>query len=77
ERQAAELERQKRGPGSNRRWVLHGAAITAGLVVVLAAGWLGLEQWRMRTSFGDASLTVLESSAEQALKPKDTFKECD
>jgi formylglycine-generating enzyme required for sulfatase activity len=73
----ARIEELKRTPGAERRGMLRGAVATVALAILVAGGWWGYEQWRFRESLRDATLKVLERSAQQALKPGETFKECD
>ncbi len=54
----------KRGSGARGRWMLQGAAVTAGAVALAAAGWWGVEQWRWRATPLDHVAQAGESFSE-------------
>ena len=54
----------KRGSGARGQWMLQGAAVTMGAVVLAAAGWWGVEQWRWRATPLDHVAQAGESFSE-------------
>jgi formylglycine-generating enzyme required for sulfatase activity len=72
----ARLAELKRTPGTLRRGMLLGAGLMGVVVLVAGGAWWNYEKIRWRLSLRDASLKVLDRSAQQSLKSRDTFKEC-
>ena len=78
-------ERERRAASRRKRRVQAAFGLLALLLVAVGVGWMNQaylqERWRWFTSIGPYMLTefrphVLTAEAEQALKPKDAFREC-
>jgi formylglycine-generating enzyme required for sulfatase activity len=78
-------ERERRTAARRRRRVQFGFGALGWLLLVGLVGWINqdylLERWRWFTTIRPYMMSefrphVLTAAAEQALKPKDTFREC-